>query len=47
VTGDDATLTAAIQHRVNGDDIAILENTDLAGDGGTSTICRRALFGTL
>ena len=31
MTRDDAALTAAIQHRMNGDDGAILENADLAG----------------
>jgi hypothetical protein len=31
VTGNDTTLTAAIQHRMNGDDGAILENANLVG----------------
>ncbi len=31
MTRDDAALTAAIQHRMNGDDGAILKNADLVG----------------
>jgi hypothetical protein len=47
VTGNDATLTASIQDRMNGDDITAFENANLAGRAVHFDRPPRVLFGTL
>ena len=47
MSGDDATLTATVQYGMGGDDGAILKNATSLAVLCTSTVRRRALFGTL
>ncbi len=46
-SGGDAAATTAFQHRMDGDQMPILKDVNLAGGAWTSTILRRVALCTL